>query len=137
MNVPDTKRSGDSRMMAGVMVHLSKGGVTCFVALALCLFASSARGQSFSVGGSLSGVGAFNTGILGTGIPGVIGGEVRVEALNLIARGVSLRADVGTQGADAMVFWRADLGERFNLNLGMGAGWIDYAALGIVSARSA
>jgi hypothetical protein len=101
--------------------------------LTLCLFASSARGQSFSVGGSVSGVGAFNTGILGTGIPGVIGGEVRVEALNLIARGVSLRADVGTQGADAMVLWRADLSDRFNLNLGAGAGWIDYAALGIVA----
>ncbi len=109
----------------------------CLICL-LALQLSSARAQSFralsfSAGLSLSGAGDFGTGILSTGIPGQLGVELRLEALNLIARGVSLRANLGSGGVEALVFWRADLSETFNLTLGAGFGWLDYAAPGLVA----
>jgi hypothetical protein len=109
--------------------------ISRLVALMVCVFAFTmpARAQSFSIGGSLTGVGVFGTGLFETGIPGTIGAELRLEALDLIARGVSLRADIGTQGAGAMIFWRADLSERFNLTLGAGFAWLEYANPGLVA----
>jgi hypothetical protein len=110
--------------------------VSSFAVLTLSFFAleaSRVRAQSFTVGGSLTGTGDFGTGIFGSGIPGQIGGELRLEKLDLIARGVSLRADLGTQGADAMIFWRADLSQSFNLTLGAGFALLDYVIPGIVA----
>jgi hypothetical protein len=109
----------------------------CSICL-LALQSSPARAQSFltssfSAGLSLTGAGDFGTGILSTGIPGQLGVELRLEALNLIARGVSLRANLGSSGLEGLVFWRADLSESFNLTLGAGFGWLDYAAPGLVA----
>jgi hypothetical protein len=146
MRTRDRKRSNGSRMMANMIAWFgrerqgeSRDGRNGLrsrliaVVLCCCVLTVPAGAQSFSVGGSLTGVGVFGTGLLSTGIPGVIGAELRVEALNLIARGVSLRADVGTQGVDAMIFWRADLSEAFNLTLGAGLAWLEYFAPGLVA----
>lgn len=94
--------------------------------LCACAIGSAARAQSFAVGLSLTGGDVFGSGLFSAGLPGNIGAAVRLEALNLIAPAVSLRADFGTDGAAASLLWRADLSQQFNLTLNAGFGLLGY-----------
>lgn len=96
--------------------------------LCVCTMSSAARAQSFSVGLSLTGGGVFGAGLFGAGLPGNLGAAVRLELLNIVAPAVSLRADLGLDGAVASIQWRADLYQQLNLTLRAGFALLGYTA---------
>ena len=98
------------------------------VVLCVCALGSAAGAQRFSVGLSLTGGDVFGAGLFGAGLPGNIGAAVRFELLNLVAPAVSLRADIGSEGAAASIQWRADLYQQLNLTLRAGFGLLGYTA---------
>jgi hypothetical protein len=109
-----------------------------FVLLALFAVNTVARAQTetpvparFGVGVSLTGGGAFGTGLLGAGLPGDLGAALRLELPNLIARGVGAQLEVGTDGVSALAQWRADLSADFNLTLAAGFGLSGYTDPGL------
>lgn len=104
------------------------------VLLCVCALSGAARAQSFAVGLSLTGGDVFGSGLFSAGLPGNIGAAVRLEALNLVAPAVSLRADLGLDGAVASIQWRADLSQSFNLTLGAGLALLGYTTPALLGA---
>ena len=102
--------------------------------LCVCALSSPAQAQCFSAGLSLTGGDVFGGGLFQTGLPGNIGAAVRLEALNLIAPAVSLRADLGSDGVAASIQWRADLSQQFNLTLNAGVGLLGYTTPALLGA---
>lgn len=102
--------------------------------LCACALSGTARAQSFAVGLSLTGGDVFGSGLFSAGLPGNLGAAVRLEALNLIAPAVSLRADLGLDGVAASILWRADLSQSFNLTLDVGFGLLGYTTPALLGA---
>ena len=102
--------------------------------LCACAFGGAARAQSFAVGLSLTGGDVFGAGLFSAGLPGNISANVRLEVLNLVAPAVSLRADLGLDGAAASVLWRADLSQQFNLTLNAGFALLGYTTPALLGA---
>ena len=102
--------------------------------LCVCFLSAAARAQSFSVGLSLTGGDVFGSGLFSAGLPGNIGAVVRLEVLNLVAPGVSIRADLGLDGVAASIQWRADLSGQFNLTLNAGFGLLVYTTPALLGA---
>jgi hypothetical protein len=100
--------------------------------LILCCGLARAEELKFSVGASLTGSGKFTgSGVSETGLPGDIGAALQVEAWNLIADQVGIRARVGTSWIEAGVQWHLDLSNQVNVVFGIGLGyfWADTWAL--------
>ena len=104
------------------------------VLLCVCALSGAARAQSFAVGLSLTGGDVFGSGLFSAGLPGNIGVALRLEVLNLVAPAVSLRADLGTDGASASLLWRADLSQQFNLTLNAGFALLGYTTPALLGA---
>lgn len=86
----------------------------------------------FSVGASLTGSGKFTgSGVTETGLPGDIGFAVQLEAWNVIAQQVGIRARVGSSWIEAGVQWHLDLSSQVNIVFGLAVGyfWADTWAL--------
>jgi hypothetical protein len=86
----------------------------------------------FSVGTSFTGSGTF-TGPNAdqTGLPGNIGVSVQLEAWNVIAEQVGIRARVGSSWIETGVQWHLDLSSQVNIVFGLAVGyfWSDTWAL--------
>jgi hypothetical protein len=99
--------------------------------MVLCSVFGVARAEDikFSVGASLTGSGRFNGS--DTGLPGDIGVAVQVEAWNVIADQVGIRARVGSSWIEAGVQWHLDLSSQVNIVFGLAVGyfWADTWAL--------
>lgn len=102
----------------------------------LVLLGGVARAEDlkFSVGASFTGSGTFTgSGVTETGLPGDIGFSLQLEAWNLIAQQVGIRARVGTSWLEAGIQWHLDLSNQVNLVFGLGIAyfWQDtFAVLG-------
>ncbi len=108
------------RMLMFMLMFISSFGV------------ARAEEIKFSVGASLTGSGKFiGSGVTETGLPGDIGFAVQLEAWNVIADQVGLRARVGSSWIEAGVQWHLDLSPQVNIVFGLGAGyfWDDTWAL--------
>ncbi len=102
--------------------------------LVLCSISGIARAEEtkFSIGASLTGSGVFTgSGVTETGLPGDIGFAVQVEAWNVIAQQVGIRARVGSSWIEAGVQWHLDLSSQVNIVFGLAVGyfWADTWAL--------
>ena len=102
--------------------------------LLMLLGIGSARAEDlkFSVGASFTGSGTFTgAGVTETGLPGDIGFSLQIEAWNLIAQQVGIRARVGSSWLEAGVQWHLDLSNQVNLVFGVGMAyfWLDTWAL--------
>jgi hypothetical protein len=106
--------------------------LTVFLMLILCCGVARAEEIKFSVGASLTGSGKFTgSNVTQTGLPGDIGAAFQIEAWNLIADQVGIRARVGTSWLEADVQWHLDLSTQVNLVFGFGLAyfWLDTWAL--------
>ncbi len=99
--------------------------------LTLCSVFGTARAEEvkFSIGASLTGSGKFSGS--DTGLPGNIGFAIQVEAWNVIAQQVGIRARVGSSWIEVGVQWHLDLSSQVNIVFGLGLGyfWDDTWAL--------
>jgi hypothetical protein len=107
--------------------------VLIFLVVLVSVFGiAQAEEIKFSVGASLTGSGKFTgSGVSETGLPGDIGFAVQLEAWNVIADQVGIRARVGSSWIEAGVQWHLDLSSQVNIVFGLGAGyfWDDTWAL--------
>jgi hypothetical protein len=90
-----------------------------------------ANATNFSVGGSLTAIGTFGTGLFGTGLPGTVGVAARVEWLDSFAPGFSIRLDAGTRGLETGIGWRLDLSSQVNLTINVGFAWLEWTKTGL------
>jgi hypothetical protein len=100
--------------------------------LMILCFSSVASAQKFAFGASLTGVGDFGNGLFSTEFPGTIGASARVEWLDSFAKGLSVRADVGTKGLEAGLVWRLDLSANVNATIHFGFVWLEWQKTGLV-----
>jgi hypothetical protein len=101
------------------------------VLLVLWCFVGVAEAQQFAFGGSLGGVGRFDGGVFGTGLPGAVTASVRLEWLDGVAKGFALRFEAGTLGVGLGVVWRFDLSQQVNFLLSFGFSVLEQGALGL------
>ena len=101
------------------------------VLLGCLCFCSLANAQQFAFGGSISGTGAFGSGIFNTGLPGTFGIAARVEWLNAFAPNFSVRADFATRGLEAGIAWRLDLSSQLNLTINIGFALLEWQETGL------
>lgn len=102
------------------------------VLVVLWCFSGVAAAQQFAFGASLGGLGKFDGGVFGTGLPGAVVLAARVEVQDIFAQGLALRLEGGTQGAALGLVWRLDLSEQVNFLLSMALGLLEQGNLGLV-----
>jgi hypothetical protein len=101
------------------------------VLLVLWCFAGIASAQQFAFGASLGGVGRFDGGVFGTGLPGAVTALARVEWLDGIAKGFALRFEAGTLGVGLGLVWRLDLSQQVNFLFSLALSVLEQGALGL------
>jgi hypothetical protein len=132
-------QSGSGFLQPTQRTHLSQHQTTypnsvVKLARVLCLlwcFSGVASAQQFAFGASLGGLGRFDGGVFGTGLPGTITASARVEWLDAIAKGFALRLEAGTTGATLGVVWRLDLSQQVNCIFSLGLSLLKQGALGL------
>lgn len=102
------------------------------VLVMLWCFSGVATAAQFAFGASLGGIGKFDGGAFGTGLPGAVLLAARVEWLNGFAPGLSLRVEGGNAGFNISAVFRLDLSQNINVLFGIGYGLFEQADLGFV-----
>ncbi len=126
------KRFSAQRVISSVMSLL----VAVFAlgsspALAQSTPASGTR-STFSIGASLGGQGAvIDLFAMPPQFPSNIGASLRLEWLDFLAQGMSLRADFGSQALEIGPMWRLDLSDAINLTISTGFGFFDWSSAGL------
>jgi hypothetical protein len=113
--------------------HLTLHAVQKFarVLLVLWCFSGLASAQQFAFGASLGGVGRFDGGVFGTGLPGTLSALARVEWLDAFAKGFALRFEAGTLGMALGMVWRLDLSQQVNCMFSLALSVLEQGALGL------
>jgi hypothetical protein len=101
------------------------------VLVVLWCFMGVATAQQFAFGGSLGGVGQFDGGVFGTGLPGAVTVLARLEWLDGFAKGFGLRFELGSLGGGLGVVWRLDLSQQINILMSFGLSVLEQGALGV------